>query len=173
MPVCGLLSALVFVVATLPSIAQSDEMKDVSCNSFDIGYDGQAATKKCFELHQYGNQTEVKIKRLIAEDTSYEMIVTYSAGLFRTYFPIRPLREQIEGANYFSDTDNWLATKQYAGFEIAVFEGFAKAGDPAALCAAFSRYTGVESGAYEFEGAPVIAIMQSASIVHSPARPHY
>src|SRR5260221_5534740 len=134
--------------------AHSEELKDVDCTGFALSYDGHYATQKCSELDRYGNQTEAVYKRLTIKDTAYEMLVTYAEGKFRTYFPEQSLRDQIEGAHYFSDTDNWQTIRNYGGFEVAVFEGYQKAGSPPILCAGFSRYSGNQSGQYEYPGGP-------------------
>ena len=127
-------------------------MNEVSCSGFTLSYDGPSATSRCYELDEEGNQTEVKIQRLVAKGASFEMVVTYSAGKFHTYFPIRSLRQQVEENAYFSDTDNWQAEQKFGGFDMAIFQGFAKAGDLPALCVAFSRYGGQSTGPYEYDG---------------------
>jgi hypothetical protein len=119
-----------------------------------LKYDGPATTTRCLQLDQFGNQTEVKVQRLIAKSDSSELILTYLAGKFRTYFPIKPLRQQIDDAGYFNDTDNWRAERKFGGFDIAAFDGFDKAGGAPILCAGFSRYSGRSSGPYEYEGGP-------------------
>jgi len=63
-------------------------MNEVSCSGFTLSYDGPSATSRCYELDEEGNQTEVKIQRLVAKGASFEMVVTYSAAKFHTYFPI-------------------------------------------------------------------------------------
>ena len=126
--------------------------QDVSCSNIELKYEGPTATTKCLQLDDFGNRTEAKIQRLIAQDKSYELILTYYAGKFHTYFPIRSLQQQVDDAAYFADTDNWLPEQKFGGFDVAVFNGFVKSGDKPTLCAAFSRYSGLSSGPYEYEG---------------------
>src|SRR5437764_876997 len=40
----------------------------------------------------------------------------------------------------------------FLALAFAAFEGFQKAGDLPALCAGFSRYSGLSTGPYEYEG---------------------
>ena len=150
------LSALTLVAsstALLPGPSHAADAQEVSCSAIELKYDGPATMTKCLQLDQFGNQTEVKIQRLIAETSSSQLIITYYAAKFRTYFPIRPLRQVINDAHYFSGTDNWQAEQKYAGFDIAAFDGLGKAGDPPTLCAGFVRYSG-QPGNYEFDNGP-------------------
>ncbi len=145
--------ALVLLVAA-SSGALGDEMKIVSCSGFALSYGDASAKLTCAELDQQGNQTEAEYKRLEAETSSYFLTVTVGEGKFRTYFPARELRDQVNGAHFFADTDNWLETRKYAGFEMAAFDGYRTAGAAPTLCVAFGRYTGNMSGQYEFPGGP-------------------
>jgi hypothetical protein len=147
------LALMASVKALLPAPSFAESAQDVDCSTIDLKYDGPATTTKCMALDRFGNQTETKFQRLVAESSSYEMIVTYSAAKFHAYLPIRSLQQQVDDAGYFGDTDNWQPTQKFGGFDIAVFEGFAKAGDKPVLCAAFSRYGG-NPGNYEFDGGP-------------------
>jgi hypothetical protein len=146
--------ALVLAMVALPVAAQADQMNVVNCDGFDITYDAPGAKQTCYDLDVSGNQTDAEYKRLTSQAANYELTLTYAVGKFRTYFPMRSLREQIEDAAYFADTDDWLGVKKFGGFEVAVFDGFQSAGSKPTLCAAFSRYSGNMSGQYEYPGGP-------------------
>jgi hypothetical protein len=137
----------------LPSISRAADMKEVACSAIDLKYDGEATTTKCMQVDDVGNQTEAQVQRIIVKTSTSEMIVTYYAGRFRTYFPLRPLHHMIEQGGYFADIDNWQAEHKFGGFDIAAFNGFGKAGDAPTLCAGFARYSG-QPGNYEFDGGP-------------------
>jgi hypothetical protein len=145
-------AALLVAAIAIPCLA--DDLKPVSCSGFAIVYNDPVSKQECAEADTYGNQTEVAYKRLNAETDSYFLTVFFAEGKFRTYFPMRPLRAQIDDSHYFSDTDNWLDIRKFGGFEVAVFEGYEKAGSAPTLCAAFSRYSGSQANNYEFDGGP-------------------
>jgi hypothetical protein len=145
--------ALLFAAAALPRPAHSDAMKEVSCSEIGLKYGGTATKTKCLQLDQVGNQTEVEIQRLIVDNATNELIVSYYASKFRTYLPLESLRQIVNGNRYFAETENWQAIHKYAGFEIAAFNGLGKSGDAPILCAGFARFSG-EPGNYEFDGGP-------------------
>jgi hypothetical protein len=132
-------------------------LKDVSCSSIELKYDGPATTTKCLQLDQIGNQTEADVQRIIVHTSSSELVVTYVASKFRTYLPEHPLRHIIE-SEFFQDTDNWQAEHKYAGFDVAAFNGYDKPGDPPFLCAGFARFSG-SPGNYEFDDGPGYKIL--------------
>lgn len=136
------------------AVAHADDLKPTSCTDFELAYSDPAATIKCASLDSYGNQTEVAYSEIEAETDSYYLTVLYAKAKFRTYFPMRSLRNQVDGAHYFSDTDNWQETRQFGGFEVAAFNGYQKAGDQPILCAGFSRYSGKQAANYEYDGGP-------------------
>ena len=144
--------AVMVPVTAAPCLA--DDMKTVSCSGFELSYSDASAKQSCAELDQQGNQTEAEYKRLEAETSSYFLTVTVGEGKFKTYFPERELRDQVDSAHFFADTDNWLEIRKFAGFEIAAFDGYRTAGATPTLCVAFSRYTGNMSGQYEYPGGP-------------------
>ena len=144
---CAIFVVLTVVAAAGP--ARAGDMKEVSCNTIQLKYSGDARETKCLYYDDVGNQTEVVTQRIVVKTGTSELIVSHTASKFRTYLLLHPLRTLIEGA-YFSDTDNWQAETKYAGFDIAAFNGYESSGSQPVLCAAFARYSG-NPGNYEFD----------------------
>ena len=149
-----LISMLALAAPVLPSPALAADINDVSCSSIELGYSGEATTTQCRTVDKTGIQTTVSIQQLIATTATSELVVNHYATKFNTYMVLRSLRDTIEREHFFSDTDNWQVTKKSAGFEFAVFEGFAKSGDAPTLCAGFARYSGEPGNHFEFPDGP-------------------
>ncbi len=148
------LRSSVFVALTITAVAfagpaRAGDMKEVSCSTIALKYNGEARETKCLYYDDVGNQTETVDQRLIVKTGTSELIVSHTASKFRTYLLLRPLRNLTEG-RYFSETDNWQAETKYAGFDIAAFNGYESSGSQPTLCAAFARYSG-NPGNYEFD----------------------
>ena len=146
---CAILAVLAIGAGAFASPACAGEMKEVSCNTIALKYSGEARETKCLYYDDVGNQTEAVVQRIIVKFDTSELIVSHTAGRFRTYLPIQPLRGTVNG-QYFSDTDNWQPETKYAGFDIAAFNGYESSGSQPVLCAAFARYSG-NPGNYEFD----------------------
>jgi len=136
---CAILAVLAIGAGAFASPACAGEMKEVSCNTIALKYSGEARETKCLYYDDVGNQTEAVVQRIIVKFDTSELIVSHTAGRFRTYLPIQPLRGTVNG-QYFSDTDNWQPETKYAGFDIAAFNGYESSGSQPVLCAAFARY---------------------------------
>src|SRR5579871_4577806 len=140
--------------AASASVGHAEDLKPVSCTGFALSYADPAAKITCSQLESYGNQTEVAYSEINARTDSYYLAVQYAQAKFRTYFPMRSVRTDIESAHFFADTDNWQEIRRFGGFEIAAFDGYQKAGDPPILCAGFVRYSGTQAANYEYDGGP-------------------
>jgi hypothetical protein len=149
----AILAALALSAAALTKTASAGDLKVVDCNGFDLVYDDRSPNTKCFTVEDSGVQVSTKVDRIVVVTSSYELIFTYVAGGHRTYLPIETLQKQVDNAKFFSDTDAWLPERKYDGFDIAVFSGTVKDGEPPVNCAIFARYSG-EPGNYEFDGGP-------------------
>lgn len=145
--------ALTMSVAATFNIASAASMKEVDCSVLDLKYEAPATKVRCLQLDDVGNQTEVKIERIVATNESSELIFTHYASKFRTYLRLTPLQNTIESEGYFSAIENWQTPEKYAGFDISAFNGVQKSGDAPALCAGFARFSG-SPGNYEFDNGP-------------------
>jgi hypothetical protein len=154
-PVIGGVTAFAFLLlmATAPA-GHAEELKSVSCTGFAMSYADPTAKISCRQLESYGTQTEAAYSEIEAETDSYFLTVQYAKAKFRTYFPARSLRSQIDAAHYFADTDNWQEVRKFDGFEVAAFNGYQKAGDAPVLCAGFLRYSGTQAANYEYDSGP-------------------
>ena len=145
--------AILFLVASI-AVAHAEDLKPTSCTGFELAYSDPGATIKCASLDSYGNQTEVAYSQITAENSAYFFTVQYAKAKFHTYFAARTLRQMIDSADYFADTDNWQDVRNFSGFQIAAFNGYQKAGDQPILCAGFLRYSGTTAANYEYDAGP-------------------
>ncbi len=144
----------ILLLMAAAAAAHAEDLKPVSCTGFGLGYTDPAANITCSQLERYGNQTEAAYSAIEAQADSYFFTLQYARAKFRTYFPEHSLRDMINSAHYFSDTDNWQEIRKFDGFEIAAFNGYQKAGSAPILCAGFLRYSGVQAANYEYDGGP-------------------
>jgi hypothetical protein len=150
--VVAFVSALGFTGTLLTTPLRAEDLKPVSCGSIELSFSGEVSETECMALDSFGNQTELKVQRLVVKSSSFILIATHYAAAFHSYLLQKSLRDTIELEGFFAHTDNWQTPKQSGGFEIVAFEGLGR-GAPMP-CAGFARYSGTPPANYEYPSGP-------------------
>src|SRR5215475_3857062 len=76
----------------------------VTCDGFVLGYDGEAAIRKCSEARIVTGMSAVQVQQAIFADHSFLMLIAYAKSEGRTYLPLRTPRELVDDGKLFSET---------------------------------------------------------------------
>src|SRR5215470_15102952 len=111
------LAVVTWLVLTGASIAaRADE---ITCDGFALGYDGEAAIRKCSEARIVRGMSAVEVQQAIFADHSFLILIVYAKSEGRTYLPLRTPRELVDDGKLFSQTTAWKLQRSLRGFDVA------------------------------------------------------
>jgi len=121
------------------------------CEGVALDYNAPAIKKSCTKKDLSRGDTDAteSIFRVTTKD--FVLVVMYSQGGFRTYFPQHSLRQIAGYTGDWGQIDNWQPQASIRGFEVALFD---HTHNPGSSCAVFARYGQTLAGRYEFDGGP-------------------
>jgi len=74
----GLSLAIALASAALPAAARETDLKEVGCDGFCLVFDDRPPDTKCLSAETEGIQTSVKVERIVATTSSYQLILAAS-----------------------------------------------------------------------------------------------
>jgi hypothetical protein len=145
----GIAAAAWLVIASASAALASE----VGCEGFALGYDGDAAIRKCSEARIVNGMSAVNVQQAVFADHSFVIVIVYAKSEGRTYLPMRTLSELVEDGKLFSQATAWKPARSLHGFDVAAFSGVLSGQSEVLECAIFSRFGG-NPGNYEFDAGP-------------------
>jgi hypothetical protein len=147
---------IILGVARIAS-ARADSLASVSCDGFVLGYTGAADKKSCRTGDLTGNAGQNvagTVSQIEVTNRDFYLVVTYEEGKFRTYFPGRSPREEVDSNPSLKAISNWQSKPSIRGFEVALFDAVATQSNAIVSCAIFVGHGAPLGGPYEYPDGP-------------------
>jgi hypothetical protein len=145
------------LVVARAACAEADSLASVSCDGFVLGYNGAADKKSCRtgDLPSRGAQALTgTVSQVEVTSRDFYLVVTYLEGKFRTYFPGRSPREEVDSNTSLKEVGNWRPQADIRGFEVALFDATLTSSNADISCAVFVGHGSPMTGHYEFPDGP-------------------
>ncbi len=148
-----------FIVACMLATAwatggRADSSTTVSCDGFVLGFTGKVDKRTCSTEDTTHGRRVGSSSRIEIDDQRFYMTVTYFQSKFMSYYPYRSLRNKVESDSAISKITAWVPLPDTHGFNIAAFGAVMASDNKTVACAVFSRYSGAQSGPYEYPDGP-------------------
>jgi hypothetical protein len=117
----------------------------VSCDGFELGYDGEAKTTTC-ETHDHAiDDRDYKVESLSVVDQTFELWVIYFHTAAGTIIPRFPADHLLAESDIFTHVRRLGVSRFIKSFDVVAFNGVVKGTNYDRACGFFSRYFGMDT----------------------------
>ena len=138
--VCVAFAAAWMAASSLPAFAGK-----VSCEGFELAYDGEAKAKACESSDHSGNDKQYEVKSLDVVDQTFELWVIHFHTGAGTIVHRRTADHLLAETDIFTHVRRLGVSRFIKGFDVVAFNGVVKGTNYERACGFFSRYFGMDT----------------------------